>query len=386
MKQTIYLDHAAATPTDPRVLAEMKPYFSENFYNPSATYMAAKSVKADLDKARESVAFWLGTRPGNIIFTAGGTEANNLALFGVAQNFPDSHIVSSELEHESILNPLNRLENTGNSHTLVSPNPDGVIAVDRITKAITEKTVLVSIMYANNEIGTVQNIKKISAEVAKIRKDRQKSGNKLPIYLHTDACQAAAYLDLHVASIGVDMMTLNGGKIYGPKQSGILFVSSQVKLNPQIFGGGQEHGMRSGTENVAGSIGFASALNLVQSDRTSERIRLQKLQSLFVNELTKSIPGITINGSIQHRLPNNVHVTIPNTDNERLVFSLDEVGVQCAAGSACSASNDEPSHVLKSLGLSDITAQSSLRFSMGKQTTETDVRNAVLALAKIVAS
>ncbi len=386
MKRTIYLDHAAATPIDPRVLVAMKPYFTLNFYNPSATYLAAKSVKSDLDKARSSVASWLGTRPGNVIFTAGGTEANNLAIFGIAQNFPGSHIVSSELEHESILNPIKHLQKTGINNTLVSPNPDGVIDTDRITQAITDNTVLVTIMYANNEIGTIQNIKKISREVSKIRTLRQKFGNKLPIYLHTDACQGAAYLDLHVARINVDMMTLNGGKIYGPKQSGILYVNSQVKLSPSTYGGGQEHGMRSGTENVAGSIGFATALNLVQSDRASERIRLQKLQSLFISELTKNIPNIIVNGSIKHRLPNNIHVTIPNSDNERLVFGLDEVGIQCAAGSACSASNDEPSHVLKSLGLSDKIARSSLRFSLGKSTTETDIHNTVSALAKIVAS
>ncbi len=385
-KKGIYLDHAAATPMDDRVLTAMMPYFTGKFYNPSATYLAATNVKAELGKAREVVAHWLGARPGNIIFTAGGTEANNLALFGVAKNYPKNHIVSSAIEHESILNPLKQLKNTGNSYTLVAPKPSGAIDPGRIAKSISDKTVLVSVMYANNEIGTIQDIKQISSEVAKIRAHRRKSGNKLPIYLHTDACQATAYLDLHVARIGVDLMTLNGGKIYGPKQSGVLYVGSQVNLSPIVFGGGQELGLRSGTENVAGNIGFATALSLVQSSRDSERARLQKLQSLFIGELMNKIPSAVINGSMNHRLPNNVHITIPGTDNERLVFGLDEAGVQCAAGSACSASNDEPSHVLKSVGLSDKDAQSSLRFSMGKSTSETDVRKTVFELAKIVAS
>lgn len=385
-KKVIYLDHAAATPMDPRVFKAMKPYFTDNFYNPSATYLAATSVKADLNSARGSVARWLGARPGNIIFTAGGTEANNLALFGVTANYPKSHIVSSVLEHESILNPLKQLNKQGFSYTLVTPKLDGVIDPAKIAKSITDKTVLVSIMYANNEIGTIQNIKQISAEISKIRSTRRKSGNKLPIFLHTDACQAAAFLDLHVAKIGVDLMTLNGGKIYGPKQSGVLYINNHVNLSPQVFGGGQEYGLRSGTENVAGSIGFATALDLVQTRKVSERARQQKLQNLFVSELAKKIPNATVNGSMHHRLPNNVHITIPKTDNERLVFALDELGIQCAAGSACSASSDEPSHVLKAIGMSDDIAQSSLRFSMGLQTSGKDIITLVAALAKIVAS
>lgn len=385
MKTAIYLDHAAATPMDAKVLEAMQPYFAEKFYNPSATYLAAASVKADIEKARETIAHWLGTRPATLTFTAGGTEANNLALFGVAGKYRGSHIVSSALEHESILAPLERLKQDGHKYTLVAPKPDGVIDPAAVAKAITNRTVLVSIMYANNEIGTVQPLKDIAALVVSEQKKRQKTANLLPLFMHTDACQAAAYLDLHVARLGVDLMTINGGKIYGPKQSGVLYANSRVGLRPIIFGGGQELGLRSGTENVAGAIGLAKALDIVQNRRQTERTRLTELQDIFMKELTTSIPSAIINGSLHRRLPNNVHVTIPNTDNERLVFALDAAGIQCAAGSACSASKADASHVLKALGLSEDKARASLRFTLGFGTTEKDVRSAVSELVKIVA-
>ncbi len=385
MKQAIYLDHAAATPVDPQVLVAMRPYLTDNFYNPSAPYLAATAVKADVEKARETIAHWLGARPSTITFTAGGTEANNLALFGVAGKYPGAHIVSSALEHESVLRPLERLKEKGWKCALVAPSADGIVDPSAIAKAITNRTVLVSVMYANNEIGTVQPLKEIAAAVATERTRRQKTGNALPVFLHTDACQAAVYLDLHVARLGVDLMTINGGKIYGPKQSGVLYASSRVELEPIIFGGGQEQGLRSGTENVAGAIGLAKALDVVQSRRQAERTRLTELQDIFMKELTANIPSAIINGSLHRRLPNNIHITIPNTDNERLVFALDAAGIQCAAGSACSASKEEASHVLKALGLSDETARASLRFTMGFGTTEKAIRSTVQELVKIVA-
>jgi cysteine desulfurase len=216
-----------------------------------------------------------------------------------------------------------------------------------------------------------------------IKRARRKQGNKLPLYLHTDAAQAAAYLDLHVARMGVDFMTLNAGKIYGPKQSGVLFVSSQARFRPQIYGGGQERGIRSGTENVAGAIGCAKALELVQKRRRGETERLQKLQDLFFSLLEEQIPSVIINGSRKNRLPNNIHITIPGTDNERIIFELDDRGILCAAGSACSASNEEPSHVLRAMGISELDAQSSVRFSTGHYTDETEIRAAVTALAAV---
>lgn len=371
IKKPIYLDHAATTPVDPLVFAAMQPYFTDNFYNPSATYTAARAVKRDIEVARASIAHHLGARPNEITFTAGGTEANNLFIHGVMQKFPGANCVVSAVEHDSVLKPA------GQYDVRIAPVlPDGTVDLKALEKLIDDKTVLVSVMYANNEIGTIQPIKQIAQIVAKKRTQRSNH----PLYLHTDACQASAYLDLHVSRLGVDAMTINASKIYGPKQVGALFVKAGVKLQPQIVGGGQERGLRSGTEQVAGVIGLAAALELVQSRRHEEVKHLKQLQQLFISELTAAIPAAMVNGSMKHRLPGNVHLTIPGQDNERLMILLDNQGVLCAVGSACSASNEEPSHVLKAIGLSDIDAQASLRFTMGHTTTEADIRFTVNAL------
>lgn len=381
MKPAIYLDYAAATPMDESVFAAMRPYFTDQFYNPSATYLAAQKADKDLEAARAQVAHWLGSRPNEIVFTAGSTEANNLVIHGVMQQFPGANCVVSTIEHESVLAPAHQY-----NCREAQVRSNGVIDVPALEKTINDQTVLLSIMYANNEIGTVQPIHKIGQLVQEIKKKRRLSGNNLPLYLHTDAAQAAAYLDLHVARLGVDFLTLNGGKIYGPKQSGILYANAHAKLVPLIFGGGQERGLRSGTENVAGSIGLATALDLVQTRRHAEQQRLRTLQNLFFKLLEEHFPDVVINGSRDVRLPNNVHVTFPGQDNERILMALDEAGILCAAGSACSASNEEPSHVLRALGLSDAEAQASIRFTMGAQTTEEHVRITVQQLAQILAT
>jgi len=236
-------------------------------------------------------------------------------------------------------------------------------------------------MYANNEVGTIQPLRRIAAMLAVVREERRKSGNALPLYFHTDACQAANYLDLHVSRLGVDLMTLNGGKIYGPKQSGVLYVSAKVRLQPIIRGGGQERNYRSGTENVAGCIGFAKALQLAQAIRQEEGERLSALQKLAFDRISEKLPEAVVHGSLKHRLPNNIHLTLPGQDNERLLVELDERGILAAAGSACSASADEPSHVLCAMGLSDADAQSSLRITMGRETTEVDIDALVSTLS-----
>lgn len=379
MKQVIYLDYAAATPVDKRVLGAMQPYFSELFYNPSATYIAAKQTGHALAKARDQVAHWLGARPSEIIFTAGGTEANNLALHGIMQQYPEANVVVSAIEHDSVLAPAQEY-----TYTEVKVTTDGAIDLNALKKAVNDTTVLVSIMYANNEIGTIEPIREAAQLFEVIRKKRRQQSNKLPLYLHTDACQAANYLDLHVARLGVDLMTLNGGKLYGPKQSGALYVGSHVRLKPMILGGGQERGLRSGTENVAGSIGFATALSLAQDMRHKEARRLQELQNYFFQQLETKFPNVVINGSRKKRLPNNVHITIPGSDNERMLFQLDEAGILAAAGSACSASDEEPSHVLKACGGSDADARASLRFTMGRSTTEANIDTVIAALTSLV--
>lgn len=383
MKRAIYLDHAAATPLDDDVKKAMEPYFSHNFFNPSAIYQGAVQVSEAVNQARKSVAQILGARANEITFTSGATESNNLAIQGVAREFPEAHFVTTALEHDSVLRPLAYLQN-GCSVSEVKPKPNGIVAPQMILKAVTDKTVLVSVMYANNEVGTIQPLKEIAAGLKAIRDKRQQAGNILPLYFHTDAAQAGNYLDLSVHRLGVDLMSLNGGKIYGPKQSGVLFVASHVKLQPLILGGGQEHGLRSGTENVPGIIGFAKALQITQHKKASETSRLQAIQDSTIERLKKANPSILINGSIKHRLPNNIHLTIPGYDNERLLFALDDLGLQVAAGSACSASSEEASHVLLAMGLSEVEARSSLRITMGRSTTEKDMQIFVEKLHSIL--
>ncbi len=379
-QQPIYLDHAAATPLDGQVLLAMQPYLGADFYNPSALYAAAGKTRKALETARSQVAHWLGARPAEVVFTAGGTEANNLAIHGIMRRFPKGNIVVSAIEHESVLTPAGRYD-----RRIVAVKSDGRIDLDDLRHKIDGQTVLVSIMYANNEIGAIQPIREADRIISELRSERTQSltTNHHPLYFHTDACQAANYLDLHAARLGVDLMTLNGGKIYGPKQSGALYIKAGTELIPLVDGGGQERGLRSGTENVAGAIGLAAALGLAQGMRHDESNRLQALQQLFLGLLTDRIPSVVINGPLKSRLPNNIHATFPGRDNERLLFELDEGGIMAAAGSACSASNETPSHVLRAMGLSDDAALASLRITMGRNTTEAMVRRMVQSLAEL---
>lgn len=375
----IYLDYAAATPMHDEVFMAMKPYFTDRFYNPSATYLPAVDVKKDLDAARSQVAEILGTKPLEITFTAGGTEANNLAIRGVMDAFPGNNILISSIEHDSV-----REAGLLYGATEIPVQPDGIIDLHALAGSINDDTVLISVMLANNEVGTLQPLTKICQLAAIIRKERLQKGNSTPLYVHTDACQAGLYLDLHVSRIGIDLLTLNGGKIYGPKQSGILYIKSGTNIKPIIVGGGQEKGKRSGTENVAFTVGFAKALELAQACREDESKRLRELRNYFIQGLTTYIPASSINGSLNHRLPNNVHVTIPGIDNESVLFALDNKGVLAAAGSACSASSEEPSHVLAAMGLAISDIQSSLRFTMGKSTTKESIDSAIKTLKDIV--
>lgn len=374
-KKIIYLDHAAATPVDPAVLQAMLPYLKHDFYNPSAAYDPARTVRHALEEARAKVAHWLGAQSNNLIFTAGGTEANNMAVHGVMRRHPGANVVVSGIEHESVLAPAELYDRRE-----VTVNADGRIDLDDLRSKIDRHTALVSIGYANNEIGTVQPLR----EVAKIINEKRAGRNKLPLYLHTDACQAGNYLDLHAPRLGVDMMTLNGGKLYGPKQSGALYVKTGVILEPLIRGGGQEKSLRSGTENVAGIVGFAAAVDRAQAIRPGETSRLAELQKLFTDGLKRIAPEAAINGSLKYRLPNNIHVTFPGYDNERLLIQLEEAGILAAAGSACSASSHEPSHVLGAIGLNDSDARASLRFSLGRSTTPEAVDHALSAISKLL--
>lgn len=377
----IYLDHAAATPLDSEVFAAMKPYLTDKYFNPSATYLAGRAVAHDIQRARQDVASIMGVRPSEIIFTAGGTEANNLAIQGVMDLFPDANCIVSAIEHDSVLAPARRY-----ACREAAVMPTGEVSVEDIASKIDESTVLISVMYANNEIGTIQPIADVCKLAALVREERARTGNRLPLYVHTDAAQAGNYLHLLADRLGVDMMTINAGKLYGPKQAGALYVKVGTRLSPQILGGGQERQMRSGTENSANIIGFAKSLQKAQSLRTSESKRLNALRKYFQQLLGRQIPEAILTIRSKHVLPNNVHITIPGQDNERLMMAMDEAGILCAVGSACSASSDEPSHVLKALGLSDDVARSSLRFTMGRSTTEEEIEKTVSTLARLIES
>ncbi len=374
----VYLDHAAATPVDSDVLAVMQPYFSDVFYNPSATYLPAQQAREALEQARGRVAHWLGVRPTEVIFTAGGTEGNNVAIAGVMAKFPNCFVTVSSIEHDSVLVPAQQF-----NCSVTLATEQGRVNLEDLRRKITDQTVLVSVMYANNEVGTIQPLRQISLLLQEIRAGRKAAGNTLPLYFHTDACQAANYLDLHVEKLGVDMMTLNGGKVYGPKQTGALYVARHVQLEPLIRGGRQENNLRSGTENVAGAIGFAYALEKAQAMRAAEVGRLNEVKNYALHLLIQKIPSASVNGSLKHRLPNNVHITLPGHDNERVLLLLEQRGFLAAAGSACSASSEEPSHVLRAMGLSDEVARSSLRITTGRTTTRGNMENFINALADI---
>lgn len=379
MRKNIYLDHAASTPMAKSVLAAMTPYFIDNFYNPSATYLSAKAVQKDVDKARTDIAFWLGSRSTEVIFTAGGTESNNLAIRGIMDLHQGANLVVSSMEHESVLKP-SRLYN----YKLSPVNNDGLIDIIKLEQLIDDKTVLVSVMYVNNEIGSIQPLKQISKLLNKIRGNRKLAKNPLPIYLHTDACQAPTYLDLHVNNLGADLMTLNSGKIYGPKQFGALYVNHHINISPQILGGGQEMGLRSGTENPASIVGFAKALSLAQYNKTKESQRLKQIQLYFINQLINKIPNLKINGTLDHRIPNNINISIPGQDNESMIMKLDELGIQCASGSACGANKQDLSTSLLSIGLTKNDVRSSLRFSMGQTTSKKDIEYVTYSITRIL--
>jgi len=367
-QQTIYLDYAAATPVGVDVFEAMKPYLMENFYNPSAIYLDAKAIRQDVEDARHNVAQILGARPDEIIFTAGATESCNLAIKGIMEQYPDSNIIFSSIEHSAVSQPAGLYD-----HKIALVDASGLLDITKLKSLIDDKTALISVIYANNEIGVIQNLSEIAQALHEVRKERKASGNGLPIWLHSDGAQAGCYLDLHVSRLGVDLFTLNGGKMYGPKQSGILYVRGGVRLKPQINGGGQEWGMRSGTENVANIVGFAEALKQAQQMRKDESYRLNQLQDYTFKKLQELNQDILFNGSTKNRLPNNVNFSVVGLDGERAVMMLDEVGIQCSTGAACSALSDESSHVIKALGRTEDEARGSIRLSFGRETTEEQI-------------
>ncbi len=370
----IYLDHAAATPLDPKVLAVMQPYFSERFFNPSSPYAPAIAVRRDYDAAKAKIASVLGAQPGELVMTAGATESINLAFSG-----RQGHVVTTAIEHQAVLAAASRHE-----HTLVSVDLHGRVDPEQVRRAITPQTWLVSIGLANNEIGTVQPLAKIAEIIRKVRSERLEQGNNTPIYLHSDASQGVGQIDINVARLGVDMLTVNAAKVYGPKQVGLLYAARSVELEPQIVGGGQEQGRRSGTENVAGVIGMAKALELADSGRKTEVRRLSGLRDALEGRLVDAFPDAMISGHGKHRLAGHLHISFPGIDAERLVFSLEARGVLVATGSACAANKGTRSHVLEAIGLAPEVADGSLRLTLGKSSDEESVELAAQAITEVV--
>lgn len=371
----IYLDHAAATPMDERVLHAMMPYFSEQFFNPSSPYAPAVDVRREYQEAKHRLAMAIGGKRDEIIITAGATESINLIFQGMS-----GHVVTSAIEHHAVLAAARRHDAT----TYVPVSDKGVVNPADIATAIRPDTTLVSIALANNELGTIQPLRDIAEIIMRERRRRLDTGDSTPIYLHSDASQGAGQLDVNVARLGVDALTLNAGKVYGPKQVGLLWIASHVRLDPLIVGGGQERGLRSGTENVAGTIGFAMALELAQQHRKSETARLEKLRNMMQKTLTDAFPEAVISGDQKKRLAGHLHISFPGVDAERLIFLLEAKGVLVATGSACAANQGTRSHVLTAIGLAPSVADGSLRITLGRLSTDENCRKAALCIIEAV--
>lgn len=379
----VYLDHAATTPLDPRVREAMLPYLDEKFGNPSSFHLVGKTAKDDVDAARAEIASVLHVRPDEILFTSGGTESDNLAILGYARanQKQGKHLITSSLEHHAVLEAMMHLERKeGFEVTYLSPDKDGIITAEQVEQALREDTILVSIMYANNEIGTIEPIGEMGNV---IQKYRQAAGHAWPVF-HTDACQATGALDLNVELLHVDMLTLNGSKMYGPKGVGALYVKRGIKLQPLQFGGSQERAIRPGTENIPGIIGMAKALELAQAERVTESQRLIPLRDHLIKGIVDSISKVRLNGHPTARLPNNVNISFMDIEGEALLLYLDAAGIYASTGSACTSASLDPSHVILALGMPYEVAHGSLRFTLGHSTTKEDIDYVLETLPPLV--
>lgn len=369
----VYLDHAATTYIEPGVFSAMRPFLTEHFGNPSALYHIGRFSSKAIAESRKKVAEIIHALPENIIFTGSGTESDNMAIYGIAKahGHHGKHIISTSIEHHAVLGPLEDLKKQGWEITYIPVNKFGIIFAQDVVKAIRPDTVLISIMYANNEMGAIEPIDEIGRELLKYRKI-----NNTPYpYFHTDACQTSGSLNLDVEKLHIDLMTLNGSKIYGPKGIGMLYLRRGVQIKPIIIGGGQERKLRSGTENVALIVGFAKALELVQADKEEESKRLQDLTKYLWNKIQKEVPNVQLNGPEigQNRLSNNLNVTFMDIEGEALLLYLDEYGIMCSTGSACTSESLEPSHVLTAMGLPYEYSHGSLRFTLGHCNDKKDI-------------
>ncbi len=393
MSKNIYLDYAATTPTDKKVLATMMPYFNEKYGNASSLHTLGQEASLAVEEARKKIADFLGAKAQEIIFTGGATESNNLTIKGIVQAYYGSkikdskklpHIITTAFEHHCILNAVKNLEKKGLIEaTFIKPEKDGLIAVEKIKKALQKNTILVSVMYVNNEIGTVQPIAKIGQLIKKHNQALAK--NQSEILFHTDATQAINYFDCRVNKLGVDLLSLSAHKIYGPKGVGALYIRQGISIETIQDGGGQENGMRSGTTNSPGIIGMGIAIKeIARRKREIENKKMITLRNHLIRRVLKEIPKVRLNGSQIKRSPNNANFSFLNVEGESLIMLLSEQGVMGSTGSACSSASLAPSHVLLSLGYQPEETHGSLRLTLGKQTTKKDIDKAVNKLKKII--
>jgi len=375
--KNIYLDYAATTPVDEKVLNEMMPYFCNKFGNPSSAHsFGGKALKA-VEKARKQIADFLNCDSSEVFFTSGATESNNWAVNGIVSRVKSqelkikNHIVASAIEHHCILNSFKAAEENGVEASYLKVDKNGFVDVEDVRKAIKENTILISVMYANNEIGTIEPIAKIGKLLKEINLKREK--NNLPrIYFHTDAVQAANYLDCDVEELGVDLLSLSAHKIYGPKGVGALYVRRGTKIKPIQQGGGQENNFRSGTHNVPGIVGFGKAVSLIPENRKKTG-EIKKLRDYLADEILKNIPNSYLNGSKEFRLPHNANISFSGVEGESLLMLLDQEGIAISTGSACSSASLKLSHVLSAISVSPELSHSSIRFTLGKETTKEEI-------------
>ncbi len=371
----IYLDYAATTPCDPLVLKAMEPYFSEKFGNPSSIHTEGQEAKAGIEDAREKLASFLGAKPEEIIFTSGGTESNNFVVQGVAyaQGKKGDHIITTSIEHHAILEPCKFLEKKGFKVTYVGVDKYGLVLPEDIKKAITDKTILISVMHANNEIGTIQPI----AEIGKIAKEKG-------IYFHTDAVQTTGHIPTNVNDLNVDLLSLSAHKFYGPKGVGAVYVRKGTRIERFLYGGDQEKGRRASTHNTPGIVGLGKAIELCL-DKMKDEAKLQMgLRDRLIKEIKEKIPDVYLNGHPTQRLPNNVNCSIKYIEGESILLNLDMLGIAASTGSACTSTSLEPSHVLLAIGLPHEIAHGSLRLTLGRWTKEEDIGYLLENLPKVV--
>lgn len=375
MKKIIYFDNAATTRTDPIVVKEMLPYFSKECGNPGSFHSVGLEAKEVVFSARSKVAELIGAKTEEIYFTGSGTESINLALLGTARANSEKgkHIITDAIEHHAVLEVFKQLEKEGFEITILKVDKYGLVSSADVEKAIRKDTIVVSVMFVNNEIGTINPI----TQIGKICKDKK-------VYFHSDACQAGAYEKINVNDLNVDLLSLNGSKLYGPKGIGMLYIHKDVKIEPIIFGGGQEKGLRSGTENVPAIIGFVKALEICVNNRDKERKRLQILRDKLIKELLK-LPKTRLNGHATLRTVNNVSISFLDIEGEAVLLHLDHKGICASTGSACNSASLEPSHVVTGLGVPYEVAHGTIRFSLGRYNTLQEVEKVLKIMPKIVA-